>query len=88
MKEPHRPDQNFGLQLVVVSEKLNVVTDRGRRKLSVSPMELPEKGRRYHTSSHIERTPVATTYLSNCMHRICDAYAKHIYTHKNIYISK
>ena len=76
-----------GLQLVVVSEKLNMVTDRGRRgSRAWSPMKPPEKTRRYHTSSHTERAPVATTHLSNCMHRICDAYAEHIYAPTRIYL--
>ena len=42
-------------QLSVVTEKLNVVTDGGRRKLSVVTDGTPEKGRRYHTFSHTER---------------------------------
>jgi len=57
-----------GVQLSVVTEKLNVVTDGGRRKLSVVTDETPEKGRRYHTFSHTERALVATIYLNDCMH--------------------
>ena len=45
----------IGAQLNVVTEKLNVVTDGGRRKLSVVTDGIPEKGRRYYTFSHIER---------------------------------
>jgi hypothetical protein len=57
-----------GVQLSVVTEKLNVVTDGGRRKLSVVTDGTPEKGRRYHTFSHTERASVATIYLSDRMH--------------------
>jgi len=45
--------KHFGVQLGVVTEKLNVVTHGGRRKLSVVTDGAPEKGRRYHT--HTER---------------------------------
>ncbi len=49
-----------------------------------SPMEPPEKGRQGHTFSHTERASVATIYLSDRMHWICDAYAKYmrIYNYK------
>ena len=43
-----------GAQLSVVTEKSNVVTDGGRRKLSVVTDGILEKGRRYHTFSHTE----------------------------------
>ena len=58
----------FGVQLSVVRKKLNVVADRGRRKLSVVPDGTPEKGRRYLTFTHTERASVATIYLSDRMH--------------------
>ena len=51
------------MQLNVVTEKLNVVTDGGRRKLSVVTDGLLEKGRRYYTFSHTERASLATIYL-------------------------
>jgi hypothetical protein len=57
-----------GVQLSVVTEKLNVVTDGGRRKLSVATDGTPEKDRRYYTFSHTERASVATIYLSDRMH--------------------
>ncbi len=49
-----------------------------------SPMEPPEKGRRGHTFTQTERASVATIYLSDRMHWICDAYAKYmrIYNYK------
>ncbi len=47
-------------------------------------IEPPDKGRRGHTFSHTERASVATIYLSDRMHWICDAYAKYmrIYNYK------
>ena len=57
-----------GVQLSVVTEKLTVVTDVGRRKLSVVTDEAPENGRRYYTFSYIERASVATIYFSDRMH--------------------
>ena len=67
-----------GAQLSVVTEKLNVVTDGGRRKLSVVTDGISEKGRRYHTFSHTERASVAIICLSDRVHQICDAYARHM----------
>src|SRR6266576_2319837 len=52
-----------GVQLGVVTEKLNVVTDGGRRKLSVVTDGAPAKGRRYHTSTHTERALIAIVYF-------------------------
>jgi hypothetical protein len=37
------------------------------------------------TTLPAERAPEATTHPSNCMHRICDAYAKHIHAPTRIY---
>jgi len=69
-----------GVQLSVVTEKLNVVTDVGRRKLSVVTNRAPEKGRRYHTFSHIERALVAIFNLSDHINQniwsICYAYIR------------
>jgi len=72
---------NPGVQLSVVTEKLNVVTNGA-----------PEKGRRYHTFSHTERALVATFNLSNHTNQniwsICNAYTRghtDIYTHRDIY---
>ncbi len=51
------------VQLSVVTEKLNVVTDGGRRKLSVVTDGAPAKGRRYHTSTYTERVLIAIVYF-------------------------
>jgi hypothetical protein len=55
----------MGLQLSVVRKKLNVVADRGWRKLSVVADRTPEKGRRYLTFIYIERVLVAIFNLSD-----------------------
>jgi hypothetical protein len=52
-----------GSQLSVVRKKLNVVADRGRRKLSVVTDRTPEKGRQYSISTHTEHALVATICL-------------------------
>jgi hypothetical protein len=49
-----------GVQLAGVTEKLNGVTDGGRRKLNGVTDGSPEKGRRGHTFTHTERASVAT----------------------------
>ena len=70
----------------VVTEKLTVVTDVGRRKLSVVTDGAPEKGRRYHTFSHTERASVATIYPAT----VCTEYAMHmlsIYMHLIEYVA-
>jgi len=78
-----------GLQLSVVWKKLNVVANRGRRKLSIVADGMPEKGRRYLTFIHIERVLVATFDLSNHINQniqsICYVYTQR-YIHKDIYI--
>jgi len=62
-----------------------VVADGGRRKLSVVADGAPAKGRRYSTFTHTERALVATIYLSDRMHWIYNAYAKHIHIPTRIY---
>ena len=52
-----------GVQLRGVTEKLNGVTDGGRRKLNGVTDGAPEKGRRGHTSTHTERASLATIWL-------------------------
>ena len=44
-----------GVQLRGVTEKLNGVTDGGRRKLNGVTDGAPEKGRRGYTFTHTER---------------------------------
>ena len=88
-----------GAQLSVVTEKLNVVTDGGRRKLSVVTDGVLEKGRRYLTFTHTERASVATFDLSDHTNQntqsICYAYTQRhrhkdtdtkTHTHTHIYI--
>ena len=69
-----------GVQLSVVTEKLNVVTDGVAESWAWSLMEPPAKGRRGYTFAHTERALVATIYLSDRMHWICDIYAEYIRT--------
>ena len=52
-----------GVQLSKVTEKLNGVTDGGRRKLNGVTDGAPEKGRRGHTFTHTERASLATIWL-------------------------
>ena len=59
-----------GVQLSVVTEKFNMVTDGGRRKLSVVTDGALEKGWRYYTFSHTKRALVSIIYLSDRMHCI------------------
>jgi hypothetical protein len=54
-----------GVQLAGVTEKLNGVTDGGRRKLTGVTDGAPAKGRRGHTFNHTERALVATFNLSD-----------------------
>ena len=57
-----------GVQLAGVTEKLNGVTDGGRRKLNGVTDGAPAKGRRGHTFTHTERALVATFNFSDLMH--------------------
>ena len=78
-----------GAQLSVVTEKLNVVTDRGRRKLSVVTDGALEKGQRYHTFIHTERALDLSDHTNQNIQSICYAYTRrhtYIQTHKDIYI--
>jgi len=84
------------VQLSRVTEKLNRVTDRGRRKLNGVTNRAPEKGRQGHTFTHTEHALVATFNLSDRTNQniqgIYYVYAGiqniHIYihTHTHIYI--
>ena len=49
------PEIMQGVQLARVTEKLNGVTDGGRRKLNGVTDGVPGKGRRGHTFSYTER---------------------------------
>ena len=54
-----------GVQLSVVTEKLNVVTDGVGESWAWLPMEPPVKGWRGHTFAHIEYVLVAIFKLSD-----------------------
>ena len=78
-----------GVQLSVVTEKFNVVTDGGRRKLSVVTDGILEKGRRYYTFSYIERALDLSDHTNQNIQSICYAYTRrhtYIQTYKDIYI--
>ena len=63
-----------GVQLSKVTEKLNGVTDGGRRKLNVVTDGATGKS---HTFTHTERVSVATLNLSDRTNQISRAYATH-----------
>ena len=63
LRQTKLPGASSGVQLSVVTEKLKVVTNGGRRKLSM--MEPPAKGRRGHTFAYTDYASVAIFKLSD-----------------------